>query len=191
MLRTFAIALSMSADAFAASVAQGAALNRPKIVEALRMASVFGTVEMLTPVAGWLCGRAASTVVAEIDHWIAFGLLGALGAKMIWEGTTRPAHLARPDRYSLPALVATALGTSIDAFVIGLTTALIHTDIVTMALGIGAATFSMTFVGVIAGRAIGARRGRAAEAVGGLVLVAIGTAILVEHLGLWTPVGLA
>ena len=118
MLRTFAIALSMSADAFAASVGQGAALNRPKIVEALRMARVFGTVEMLTPVAGWLCGRAAGSVVAEIDHWIAFGLLGALGAKMIWEGTMRPAHpgqqahprrlLPPPARTGSPAATAPA-----------------------------------------------------------------------------------
>ncbi len=184
MFRTFAIALGTSADAFAAAVGQGAALNQPKMSEAFRMALVFGLVESATPVLGWLCGHAAADVIAAIDHWMAFGLLGALGAKMVWEAMTRPDHVARPERRSLLALMALALGTSIDAFVIGLTASVIGTDIVLMASAIGAATFAMTFIGIMAGRAIGTKLGRIAEASGGVVLAAIGVTILLEHLAI-------
>ena len=75
----------------------------------------------------------------------------------------------------------TALGASIDAPVVGVTLALINASIVTNAIAIGAATFAMTTIGILAGKALGERFGRYAEAGGGLVLVAIGTAILIEH----------
>ncbi len=78
---------------------------------------------------------------------------------------------------------AAALGTSIDALVVGVTLALLKADIVVIALAIGAATFLMATAGVALGRAAGARLGRVAEAAGGLVLIAVGTTILFQHLG--------
>lgn len=184
MITTFAIALSMSADAFAASLGKGAALHRPRIGEVLRTGLVFGVVESLTPFAGWLCGLVAASYIEAIDHWIAFALLGAIGTKMIWDATTRAPDVTAARRHSLPVLALTALATSLDAFAVGVSLAFISADIVTTALAIGAATFVMASVGMFVGRFVGALLGRIAEAIAGLVMIAVGTTILTTHLGL-------
>lgn len=78
------LAFSMSSDAFAAALGKGALLQRPNFGEALRTGVIFGTVEAITPGIGWAAGRVAAGYIAAFDHWIAFGLLAAIGAKMIW-----------------------------------------------------------------------------------------------------------
>ena len=186
MLSTFAIAFSMSADAFAASLSKGAALDRPPLKESVRIGVIFGSVEAITPVIGWACGIAASAYVAAVDHWIAFGLLGVIGLKMVWDGLTRPKHTTRGNRHSLRSLVLTAIGTSIDALAVGVTLSFVGADILATALAIGAATCFMAGLGVMIGRFVGSQLGRAAEIVGGLVLVMVGTSILMQHLGVWT-----
>src|SRR5712675_587993 len=114
-LTTVVLSFSMSADAFAAALGKGAALDRPRFSEALRAGLVFGVVEAITPVMGWAAGLAASGYITAIDHWVAFALLVAIGAKMIWESAHRPEARRKPNRHSLKILVATAVGTSIDA----------------------------------------------------------------------------
>lgn len=175
------LAFSMSSDAFAAALGKGAVLQRPSFAEALRTGVIFGTIEAITPVIGWAAGRAASGYIAAFDHWIAFGLLTAIGAKMVWESLQRPKDEEKPQRHSFGLLVVTAIGTSIDAMVVGVTLALLDADIVVNALAIGMATFAMTTVGVLSGRLLGERFGRFAEAAGGVGLCLIGTKILVEH----------
>jgi putative Mn2+ efflux pump MntP len=130
---------------------------------------------------GWAAGLAASSYITAIDHWIAFTLLTALGAKMIWESARRPDVPQKPSRHSLRVLVATAIGTSIDAMAVGVTLAFIDADIVATVLAIGCATFLMATVGVLIGRLIGERFGRTAEAIGGIGLIVIGIKILIEH----------
>jgi putative Mn2+ efflux pump MntP len=83
---TAALSLAMSTDAFAASIAKGASLHRPALREALRTGLIFGVIEGLTPVVGWLLGKLASPYVAAWDHWIAFILLGVLGVRMVMAG---------------------------------------------------------------------------------------------------------
>src|SRR4051812_21528946 len=78
------LAVSMSVDAFAVSVGRGAALGRPRFSEALRTGAVFGIVEAITPVIGWIAGVAASGMVEAVDHWIAFTLLAAVGLHMLY-----------------------------------------------------------------------------------------------------------
>jgi hypothetical protein len=50
LLTTVVLAFSMSADAFAAALGKGAALERPRLSEALRTGVVFGVIEAITPV---------------------------------------------------------------------------------------------------------------------------------------------
>ena len=176
------LALSMSSDAFAAALGKGAVLDRPNWREALRTGLIFGTIEAITPVIGWALGRAASSYIAAFDHWIAFGLLVAIGGKMIWDSFQRDANAEKPQRHSFLVLAMTAIGTSIDALAVGVTLALIGANIVVNALAIGTATFTMTTIGVMAGRALGSRFGRYAEAAGGMVLIVIGGHILAQHL---------
>jgi putative Mn2+ efflux pump MntP len=181
LLTTIVLAFSMSADAFAAALGKGAALERPRLSEALRTGVVFGVIEAITPVMGWAAGLAASSYITAIDHWIAFALLAALGGKMIWESARGRDAPCKPDRHSLKILVATAIGTSIDAMAVGVTLAFIDGDIVVTALAIGCATFLMATSGLLVGRLIGEKFGRIAEAIGGLGLIVIGAKILMEH----------
>jgi putative Mn2+ efflux pump MntP len=175
----------MSADAFAASLGKGAALGRPRLIEALRTGLIFGSVEALAPIAGWLCGVIAASYIEAIDHWIAFALLGAIGLKMIWECITHTAEAAIPGRNSLPVLLLTAVATSIDAFAVGVSLAFLSADILQTALAIGLATFVMASLGILLGRYVGMLLGRVAEFIGGVVLIAIGSTILATHLGYW------
>lgn len=176
------IALSMSTDAFAAAVAKGAALHRPRLREALKTGLIFGGIETLTPLIGWALGRAASRYVADFDHWVAFVLLAGIGGKMIWDSLQRDEEEEKPQSHSILALAVTAVGTSIDALAVGVTLALVGADILVTALAIGAATFTMTTIGLMAGHRLGARFGKHAETFGGVVLIAIGAAILAQHL---------
>jgi putative Mn2+ efflux pump MntP len=175
------LAFSMSSDAFAAALGKGALLQRPSFSEALRTGVIFGTIEAITPVIGWTAGRAASEYIAAFDHWIAFGLLAAIGAKMVWDSLQKRKVEEKPRRHSLGVLAVTAIGTSIDAMAVGVTLALIDAGIIVNALAIGTATFAMTTVGVLFGRFLGGTFGRLAEAAGGVALFLIGTKILVEH----------
>lgn len=181
------LSLSMSADAFAASVSRGA-VHRPAFATAIRNGLVFGVIEAITPLVGWALGLVAAGFVEHVDHWIAFGLLAAVGAKMLWEAfqpledeAGDPAKLARG---GLIALVATAVGTSIDAAAVGVGLAFIGANIWIIALAIGCTTFVATTIGMLIGKAVGRRFGKAAELLGGVALILIGASILVDHLGL-------
>jgi putative Mn2+ efflux pump MntP len=175
------LALSMSADAFAAALGKGSELDRPRLREALRVGLVFGTVEAITPVIGWAGGLAASAYIRAIDHWIAFGLLGLVGGRMIWNSLGHSAGNERPTRHSFAMLLVTAIGTSIDAMVIGVTLAFLDANIVITAMAIGIATFTVTTIGIMLGRIIGERFGRIVETLAGIGLILIGTKILIEH----------
>lgn len=181
---TFALSLAMSTDAFAAAVGKGAALDKPNWKEALRTGLIFGAIEGVTPVIGWLLGKVAAPYVAAWDHWIAFGLLALLGAHMIKESLSRdPETEAKPSSHAFLNLALTGLATSIDAMAVGVTLALLGENIALTAAAIGASTCVMVTLGVMVGRSLGAIAGKRAELLGGLVLIAIGGAILYEHIG--------
>lgn len=177
------LSLSMSADAFAASIARGCA-TRPSFAHAIRGGLVFGMVEAITPLIGWTVGLATSSFVGAVDHWIAFVLLAVVGGKMILEAVRRDGSVASPAPTGRWTLIVTAVGTSIDAAAVGVSLALVGVNILLIALSIGLATFVMTTIGLTIGRAAGAHLGSTVEVLGGIVLIGIGTMILSEHLGL-------
>jgi manganese efflux pump family protein len=181
LLSLVVLALSMSADAFAAALSKGSVLNRPHFTEALCIGLLFGTVEAITPVIGWAAGVSAQAYVASLDHWTAFFVLGAVGGKMIWESTKRAEEEARPARDSFAVLLVTAIGTSIDSMAVGVTLAFINANIIVTAAAIGLATFMMATIGIMIGRVAGAAFGRAAEGLGGICLILIGAKILIQH----------
>lgn len=178
------LSMSMSTDAFAAAVGRGAS-NRPSFVKAARAGAVFGVIEALTPIIGWALGVVAASFVQQVDHWIAFALLGIVGGKMIIDAAWRREEDGEaPVRGGGMALIATAIGTSLDAAAIGVGLAFIGANIWVIAASIGFTTFVFTTVGMLIGSVVGARFGRWAEIVGGVALIGIGTGILLDHLGL-------
>lgn len=184
------LAFSMSVDAFAAAIGKGAALKKPSMREIVRTALIFGGVEMLTPVIGWLAGQAAQSLIAEYDHWLAFGLLLVLGVRMIREGLSsddgeqEDETTGTSNQHSLSILIITAIATSIDSMVVGVSLAFLDVNIMVAAIAIGCATTLMAGIGMKLGGLLGTAVGKRAELFGGLVLIGIGTSILVEHLGL-------
>jgi putative Mn2+ efflux pump MntP len=181
---TALLSLAMSTDAFAAAVGKGAALHRPQLREALRTGLIFGVIEGLTPVIGWLLGRMAAPYVSAWDHWIAFVLLGGLGMMMVREGLSKDeVEEEKPGSHSFWLLAVTGFATSIDAMVVGAGLAIMDADIVVTAIAIGFSTFVMVTIGVMLGRVLGLIAGKRAEIVGGIILIGIGAFILYEHLG--------
>ncbi|CAA2110450.1 manganese efflux pump MntP [Variovorax paradoxus] len=181
---TALLALAMSTDAFAAAVGKGTALQKPRWTEALRTGAIFGVIEAITPLVGWALGLAAADYVKAWDHWIAFVLLAVLGGRMVWAAVRKPeeAETEKPRRHGFWLLAVTGFATSIDAMAVGVGLAFLDVDILPVAAAIGFATFAMVAVGVMVGRVLGSVVGRWAEAIGGILLVGIGSVILYEHL---------
>lgn len=181
------LAFSMSADAFAAAVARGAT-QRPMLLGAAQAGVLFGVIEGFNIFAGWCLGIAASAFIQAVDHWVAFILLGGVGAKMIHAGLSGESH---EDELSMVApngrtigLVATAVGTSIDSAAVGISLAFLDADIVMITAAVALATFSLATLGMMIGRVAGARFGSYVEVGAGVALIALGTKILLEHLEL-------
>ena len=174
------LAFAMSTDAFAASIGRGVSLGRTRLIEALRIGIIFGTVEAITPVIGWGLGMAANRLVSNWDHWVAFALLSMLGLSMIYKGLKSDGGEPEDEKKdagskSVPFLALTAIATSIDAMAVGITLAFTDVNILVAAAIIGLATTLMVTIGIMLGRAIGSLVGKQAEIVGGLVLIGIGT----------------
>ncbi len=191
LLTTILLALGMSVDAFAAALARGAGSLHYTWRQTVKTALIFGIVETITPLIGWLVGSMAQKFIAEYDHWLAFGLLLALGLKMIWgalhddDDEAAAADKNRTDT-TLLLTVITAIATSIDSMVVGVGLAFLDANIWLTALAIGTSTTIMAAIGLRLGRLLGQKIGSRAEMAGGVVLIGIGTFILLEHLGYLT-----
>jgi putative Mn2+ efflux pump MntP len=184
MISTLALAVGVSADAFTVSIGNGARQDRNRTVDMLLIAFVFAAAETVALVLGWSLGHAANSYVAAVDHWIAFAILGGVGAKMIWESLAASGADSGP-AVIWPTLALTAIGTSVDTFAVGAVLALMEDALVPTAIAIAAVTFAMACLGMLLGRAAGTALGRPAGAIGGVILIAIGSVILFQHLGVW------
>ena len=179
----FAIAVGLSMDAFAVSVCKGLGMRRINMRVALVLALLFGGFQALMPCIGWLLGSQFIDFIAPIDHWIAFVLLGGIGAKMIYDAVRGDdEEVGEVERVAWGEFILLAVATSIDALAVGISFAALSVDIVPSAATIGVTTFVLSLVGVFAGTKFGAKLERNAQVLGGIVLIAIGVKILVEHL---------
>ena len=176
------IALGLAMDAFAVSVASGSTCKDMKIRNVLRIALLFGAFQALMPTIGYLAGLTVRQYIAAYDHWVAFALLGTIGAKMIYESCKIDPASKNRDPSSLPVLLVLAVATSIDALAVGVTLSLLGSSIVLTAVVIGLVTFIMSYIGVHIGKTVGHFFEGKIEAVGGVVLIAIGIKIVLEHL---------
>lgn len=178
------LAVGVSADAFAVAVGRGAAVNRLRVFEAFRLALFFGAFQAFMPVLGWLLGHSFSHLIVAWDHWLAFVLLGAIGGKMIFDDW-RPGGADEADTDTGTGhLLLLALATSIDALAVGVGLVVIE-SITAPALIIGAVTFKFSLLGVFLGHRFKGLARSKSKTVGGLILIAIGAKILVDHLGIF------
>jgi putative Mn2+ efflux pump MntP len=176
----FLLAMSLSMDSFAAALSRGAVQLRPDLGEAVRVGAFFAVFQTAAPLAGWALGIGFAGYVGAVDHWIAFILLGVLGAKLIHDGLTGRADIGAV-RLPAAALAALALATSIDATAAGVTLALMPVSIFAIAALIGGVTFAVATSGMLLGRLVAPALGRHAMVAGGVCLIGLGCKILVDH----------
>ncbi len=177
------IAVGVSADAFAVALTQGVAMRRRfDWRRALLVAGLFGAFQAIMPLIGWALGSSVMAFIEDYDHWVAFGLLLLIGGRMIWEALRRQEH-HEPTAPGLRALLVLSLATSVDALAVGVSLAVLPLSIWVAILVIGATTLLLSLLATWLGQRVGDRLGRPAELIGGIVLIAIGTKILLEHLG--------
>ena len=183
------IAVSLSMDAFAVSVCKGLGMRRLNARVALTLALLFGAFQGGMPVVGWLLGRQFLWLIEPVDHWIAFGLLGFIGGKMILDAVREEeGDVGTVDRVAWAEFLMLAVATSIDALAVGISFAALSVNIAQSALIIGITTFLLSLAGVATGHLFGSRYQRPAQITGGVVLILIGFKVLLEHLGMafWT-----
>ncbi|MBQ7361433.1 MAG: manganese efflux pump [Bacteroidaceae bacterium] len=179
-LELFIIAVGLSMDAFAVSIAKGLSVCRIAPRHSLCVGSWFGGFQALMPLVGFYLGVTFSRFVTSVDHWIAFFLLGFIGMNMIRESFSREEVAPDPD-FSVRTMFVMAVATSIDALAVGISFAVLSVDIWSAVAIIGATTFLLSIVGLKIGNIFGCRYKTKAEFFGGAVLLLLGVKILVEH----------
>ncbi len=180
------IALGLALDAFSVSAATSLRLRRVSARQIFRFAFHFGLFQALMPALGWSFGHYLDPFIRAWDHWLAFALLSAIGAKAVYgalSGHETDENVSDPTRGW--SLVALSLATSIDAMAVGLSFALLDVGIAYPCFVIGVVTAFLSAVGMIFGSRLAGRFGPRVEAVGGFVLILIGVKILADHGGLF------
>jgi putative Mn2+ efflux pump MntP len=175
------IAVGLAMDAFAVSIAKGIVINHNRQKTALLLGGFFGGFQMLMPAIGWLVGLSFKEIIMGADHWIAFGLLAFIGLKMIYDSTEKEKE-NEETTLKLHTLLILAVATSIDALMVGLSFAFLQTPILEPIISIGLITFLLSISGFYFGCGLGRIFGNKIKIIGGLILIAIGLKILLDHI---------
>jgi len=191
-----ALGIGLSMDAFAVALCKGLSMKQWNVRNGLIIAGSFGFFQALMPLLGWLLGTSFREYIEAVDHWVAFGLLLIVGGKMILDAIKdmkNKEEEASPEfTLKIGELLVLAVATSIDALAVGLTFAMLGVSagsspggglgIWVSILIIGVTTFILSLGGVLIGNKFGDRFHAKAELAGGIILVALGVRILIEHL---------
>lgn len=178
----FSIAIGLSMDAFAVSICKGLSMKKMSWKNALIVGLYFGVFQALMPLIGYALGTQLESFISNVDHWIAFVLLGLIGFHMIKE--SREACEECDSSFDFKTMLTLAIATSVDALVIGMTFAFLKVNIWFAISLIGITTFILSVLGVKIGHTFGNKHKSKAELIGGIVLILIGVKILLEHLGI-------
>ncbi|MEM2119416.1 MAG: manganese efflux pump MntP family protein [Candidatus Bathyarchaeia archaeon] len=182
MVAVLLIAVGLAIDAFAVSIAHALKVKSKNGNDALKMAVSFGSFQAFMPVIGWSAGLGLSWLISELDHWVAFGLLGFVGAKMIIEAMQPKTERNTVGLLTFHVLLMLSVATSLDALAVGLSFGFMKTPIIAAVAVIGAVTFMLSFIGASFGNKLRRFSENKIEAVGGVILIGIGLKILLEHL---------
>ena len=182
------LAVGVSMDAFAVSICKGLAMKKATLKAGLTCGAWFGGFQAIMPLIGFFLGYLFADAIEAIDHWIAFVLLGIIGVNMLKEAFSSECECCEGHDADLSAktMFVMAVATSIDALAVGISLAMAgNVDIFTAVILIGLFTCGMSAMGVKIGNVFGSKFEKKAQMAGGLILIALGTRILLEHLGIW------
>ena len=183
LIELFILAVGLSMDAFAVSVCKGLAMPKITVKKTLMVGLWFGGFQALMPAIGYLLGVQFRDQITSIDHWIAFILLGIIGANMIKEACSGDCE-EESDSLDVKTMFLLAVATSIDALAVGITFAFLNVHLLAAVSFIGVTTFTLSAIGVKIGNVFGTKYKSKAEFAGGVILILLGLKILLEHLGI-------
>ena len=177
------IAVGLAMDAFAVSISNGMCIKNISLVQKWGIPLSFGAFQMAMPIMGYFLGSSFSAAISKIDHWIALILLAAIGINMI-AGSIKDKKedkVCYIEKFTLKELMIQSVATSIDALAVGISFALLNINIWFASAAIGVITFAISGIGIYIGRKLGGALKNKAEIVGGIILIAIGIKIFLEH----------
>lgn len=181
-IEVFLIGVGLSMDAFAVCATNAIAYKNTDKKHGLIMAVCFGVFQALMPTLGFYLGSAFSEYIKEFDHIIALVLLSFIGAKMIIDTFRQDSDNECGQKITLPVILVQGIATSIDALAVGISFAALQSiSIFTAAVLIGSTTFVLCIIALIIGKRFGMLLNNKAQLVGGLILIAIGVKIFIEH----------
>lgn len=177
----FVIAVGLSMDAFAVSICKGLSTPRLRLRHSLICGGYFGLFQALMPTLGWLLGVRFQAMIASLDHWIAFILLGIIGVNMIRESRENEEE-SLDSSFAFRTMLPLAVATSIDALAVGLTFAMTNTNAFLPSCLIGVVCATISACGLFLGKKLSSlpMLNGWAEVLGGVVLLCIGLNILHE-----------
>jgi len=179
------IAIGLAMDCFAVSLGIGASGIRQTFRSVFRVSFHFGLFQGGMAFLGWLAGNTLVNLIANFDHWIAFGLLAWVGIRMVREGANPELSDCQTDRSRGGTLMVLCVATSLDALAIGLTLAITNTPIASASLIIGLASSILSVIGILIGSGLGIKFGKRMEIAGGVLLTLLGLRILITHMNLF------
>jgi manganese efflux pump family protein len=176
------IAVGLSIDSFVVSVSSGLCISEINKRNILKIAGFLAVFQTLMPLIGWSLGIGFRKYIESFDHWIAFGLLGFLGLRMIYSGVFPHKSKKRFDPLNNMVLITMSVATTIDALLVGISFGFLNIPIIKSCLIIGVVTFIFSATGILFGNKIKSAARAGFEIFGGLILISIGTNILFHHL---------
>lgn len=185
ILELLILATGLSMDAFAVSVCKGLAMKKLEFKNMAIVGLWFGGFQALMPAIGYFLGVQFKNQITAIDHWIAFVLLGIIGANMIKEACSKDDEEEFKANLDVKTMFMLAIATSIDALAVGITFAFLSVNLVHAVTFIGITTFILSAVGVGIGNIFDTKYKAKAEIAGGIILILLGIKILLEHLGIF------
>lgn len=177
------LGVGLAMDAFSVSLANGLHDPRMRTGKMCAMAGVFAFFQALMPVIGWICIHTIVQYFAAFETlipWIALGLLGYIGGKMLYDSLSGKEAEEEAPRLGIAALVVQGIATSIDALSVGFTIAEYPlTMALVCAFIIAAVTFVICMAGIAIGRKAGTKLAGKAGILGGAILIFIGLEIFI------------
>lgn len=187
LLELLLISIGLAMDAFAVAICKGLSVKKLDPKHPVIIGLYFGAFQAGMPLLGYFLGKQFSDSISNIDHWVAFILLGIIGLNMIMEARKKDMEVCcaeiTDNVLGFHSMFVLAIATSIDALAVGVTFAFLNVNIIVAISIIGITTFVISLAGVCIGHGFGCKLKSKAELAGGLLLIFMGFKILMEHLG--------
>ncbi len=173
LISIFLIAIALAMDSFSVSLTKGFTQKNLKTSQKIYYGLSFGLFHVFVPIIGYFAGVTITEFVTSLAPWIAFILLFIVGFNMIRESLENEEEEV-VDEFSFKELLALSVATSIDAFAIGISFALLNTSIFSLAIITGLVVFTLSITGIYIGRKLGDYFGDKLLIIGGVILILIG-----------------